>query len=351
MLLLALMVAVASLTAVGFFTSRVARAVNQQAGEVLAADLRLESARTIDEAYDREAARRGLRVARILSMPSVVFLGEDSSLIALRAASEGYPLRGRLKVADRPFGPARVAEGIPAPRRGLGRFEAAREPRRDGRVGVVRGRRDVSRHARARLSAGPGCGLRRSVVHAADQHGRRARDGADPAGQPGQPGSAVRRQSCRRRGLPRVPGRRTQEGRTAAVGGRREPADPRVFGSGRPLPVPREHRERAAVGDRGRHGSPALRAASPRQRRADEVHGRLAGLRAAADAAAARGRGSHRDRGAARSSGTSRSRASPGCCAISSAACCRRPPPTPSGSGSSRPSRSWSGSRCRRCCS
>jgi putative ABC transport system permease protein len=113
-LLLALMVAVASLTAVGFFTSRVARAVNQQAGEVLAADLRLESARPIDEAYDREAVRRGLRVARILSMPSVVFLGEDSSLIALRAASEGYPLRGRLKVADRPFGPARVAEGIPA---------------------------------------------------------------------------------------------------------------------------------------------------------------------------------------------------------------------------------------------
>ena len=114
-LLLALMVAVASLTAVGFFTSRVARAVNQQAGEVLAADLRLESARAIDEAYDREAARRGLRVARILSMPSVVFMGEDSSLIALRAASEGYPLRGRLKIADRPFGPARVADGIPDP--------------------------------------------------------------------------------------------------------------------------------------------------------------------------------------------------------------------------------------------
>ena len=114
-LLLALTVAVASLTAVGFFTSRVALAVNQQAGEVLAADLRLESARTIDEAYDREALRRGLSVARVLSMPSVVFLGEESSLITLRGASEGYPLRGRLKVADRPFGPARAVEGIPAP--------------------------------------------------------------------------------------------------------------------------------------------------------------------------------------------------------------------------------------------
>ncbi|HEX5648722.1 MAG TPA: hypothetical protein VFX69_03615, partial [Steroidobacteraceae bacterium] len=63
-LVLALLVAVASLTAVGFFTSRIGRAVEQQAGEVLAADLRLRSARPIDERYEREAVRRGLRVAR-----------------------------------------------------------------------------------------------------------------------------------------------------------------------------------------------------------------------------------------------------------------------------------------------
>jgi putative ABC transport system permease protein len=129
-LLLALLVAVASLTAVGFFTSRVGRAVTQQAGEVLAADLRLESARPIDEAYDREAAARGLEVARVLSMPSVVFLGEESSLVALRAVSEGYPLRGRLKVADRPFGVATVAVGIP------GRGEAWADSRLLARLGA-----------------------------------------------------------------------------------------------------------------------------------------------------------------------------------------------------------------------
>jgi putative ABC transport system permease protein len=114
-LLLALLVAVGSLTAVGFFTDRIGRAVNQQSGEVLAADLRLESPRPIDEAYDAEARRRGLQVARILSMPSVVFHGEASSLVALRAVGEGYPLRGRLKIADVPFGPARPTDAIPAP--------------------------------------------------------------------------------------------------------------------------------------------------------------------------------------------------------------------------------------------
>ena len=58
-LLLALMVAVASLTAVGFFTSRVARAVNQQAGEVLAADLRLESAQASPGSGIPSATRAG----------------------------------------------------------------------------------------------------------------------------------------------------------------------------------------------------------------------------------------------------------------------------------------------------
>jgi putative ABC transport system permease protein len=103
-LLLALLVAVASLTAVRFFTSRISRAVTQQAGEVLAADLRLESGRPIARDYDVAAQQRGLKSARLQSMPSVVFFGEESSLVALRAVSAGYPLRGHLKVADAPFG-------------------------------------------------------------------------------------------------------------------------------------------------------------------------------------------------------------------------------------------------------
>jgi putative ABC transport system permease protein len=58
-LLLALSVAVLSLTAVGFFTSRISQGVRAQAAEVLAADLRLESPNPIPARYFAEAQKRG----------------------------------------------------------------------------------------------------------------------------------------------------------------------------------------------------------------------------------------------------------------------------------------------------
>ncbi|HEY1313914.1 MAG TPA: FtsX-like permease family protein [Steroidobacteraceae bacterium] len=112
-LLLALTVAVLSLTAVGFFTSRISQGVRAQAGEVLAADLRLESPRPIAPRYFAEAQRRGLRTASILSFPTAIFSGDVSQLAALNAVTAGYPLRGRLRIADAPFGAARATDRIP----------------------------------------------------------------------------------------------------------------------------------------------------------------------------------------------------------------------------------------------
>ena len=62
-LLLALVVAVLSLTAVGFFTGRISQGVRAQAAEVLAADLRLEAPTPIPARYFDEARRHGLRSA------------------------------------------------------------------------------------------------------------------------------------------------------------------------------------------------------------------------------------------------------------------------------------------------
>jgi putative ABC transport system permease protein len=112
-LLLALTVAVLSLTAVGFFTSRISQGVRAQAAEVLAADLRLESPNLIAERYFSEAHARGLRTARILTFPTAVFSGDASQLAALNAVTADYPLRGHVRIADTPFGTARTTDRIP----------------------------------------------------------------------------------------------------------------------------------------------------------------------------------------------------------------------------------------------
>jgi putative ABC transport system permease protein len=112
-LLLALTVAVLSLTAVGFFTSRISQGVRAQAAEVLAADLRLESPNPIPEKYFAQAQRRGLKSARILTFPTAIFSGDESQLAALNAVTASYPLRGHVRIADRPFGVARATSRVP----------------------------------------------------------------------------------------------------------------------------------------------------------------------------------------------------------------------------------------------
>ena len=114
-LLLALTVAVAALTGVGFLVSRISAAVALQASAVLAADIRLGSPQPLPEAYFTEALRRGLRCARSTNLLSVVFNGEASQLTNVAAVSAGYPLRGRVLVAGEPFARGSPAAGIPAP--------------------------------------------------------------------------------------------------------------------------------------------------------------------------------------------------------------------------------------------
>src|SRR5271167_3956361 len=113
-LLLALVVAVLSLTAVGFFTSRISQGVHAQAAEVLAADLRMESPIPIASRYFTEARERGIRSAKVVTFPTAIFSGDLSQLAALNAVTASYPLRGRMRIADVPFGAARSTDKTPA---------------------------------------------------------------------------------------------------------------------------------------------------------------------------------------------------------------------------------------------
>jgi putative ABC transport system permease protein len=112
-LVVALVVAVAAMSAVGLFTNRVRQAVTQQAGEVLAADLRLESDYPITPDYEQLAFDNDLQTAHIVNFRSVILAGEASALADVRGVTDGYPLRGEVRIADELAGTPRVADGVP----------------------------------------------------------------------------------------------------------------------------------------------------------------------------------------------------------------------------------------------
>ncbi len=113
-LLLALVIAVAALTGVGFLVGRIGSAVDSEASEVLAADLVVQADQPVAAGVFEEAQRRGIASARKIGLLSVVFHGEQSQLANLRAVTAGYPLRGRVLIDEVPFAKGRPAAGIPA---------------------------------------------------------------------------------------------------------------------------------------------------------------------------------------------------------------------------------------------
>jgi len=112
-LLAAVALAVGALTAVGFLTDRIGKAVARQANEVLAADLRLRSQDPIPATWRSKAEAYDLQTAETLIFPSVVFSGDLSALTTVKAVSDTYPLRGSVRVADTLFGEQRVVDDIP----------------------------------------------------------------------------------------------------------------------------------------------------------------------------------------------------------------------------------------------
>jgi putative ABC transport system permease protein len=114
-LALAVVIAVAAVTSVGFFTDRVQRAMLLQATELLGADLVVASAEPVDTALEEGAAVRGLATARFVSFPSVVLFGDAAQLAELKAVDDGYPLRGRLRVSEALFGAEEEVGQGPAP--------------------------------------------------------------------------------------------------------------------------------------------------------------------------------------------------------------------------------------------
>lgn len=103
-LLLALIVAVSSLSSVGFFVDRMRAGLVRDAHQLLGADLVIHADRPVAPTWRAEAERLGLSLAQTVTFPSMALAGEGedaaTQLVSLKAVSPGYPLRGALKLLN-----------------------------------------------------------------------------------------------------------------------------------------------------------------------------------------------------------------------------------------------------------
>ncbi|MGQ0579730.1 MAG: ABC transporter permease [Betaproteobacteria bacterium] len=114
-LVVALIIAVASLTTVAFFADRVGRTLTLEANQLLGADLVVVSDAPIAESFRSEARRLGLALTEAVRFPSMTQARDRALLTEVKAVLAGYPLRGRLRIRQHAAGPDFEPAHIPAP--------------------------------------------------------------------------------------------------------------------------------------------------------------------------------------------------------------------------------------------
>lgn len=96
-LMAALLIAVASSTAVSLLGDRLPRTMSLQAAEFLAADLVIGGHQEPSDAWRQQASAQGLLVAGTTEFSSVLIENDELLLVGVKAVEEGYPLRGSLR--------------------------------------------------------------------------------------------------------------------------------------------------------------------------------------------------------------------------------------------------------------
>lgn len=115
LLFLALVMAVTSVTGIALFTDRLERALLMESANMLAADRVLGSRDEPPEAIIQEAEARGLRTARTLSFTSMAFSDTGNMLVAAKAVSDAYPLRGEVIITEAAFTRGTPVQSGPPP--------------------------------------------------------------------------------------------------------------------------------------------------------------------------------------------------------------------------------------------
>ena len=116
LLVVAVMLAVAALTAVGFFADRLNHGLARDARQMLGGDAIVASDQPLPPTFEARARELGLSTGLNVTFPSMGRAGDDkgggSRLVAVKAVTASYPLRGKLRINAGPGTPdEQVARG------------------------------------------------------------------------------------------------------------------------------------------------------------------------------------------------------------------------------------------------
>ncbi|MDA0687082.1 MAG: FtsX-like permease family protein [Proteobacteria bacterium] len=103
LLFIALVMAVTSVSGIALFTDRLEKALLLESANMLAADRIVSGRGELPEEVLLEGQARGLRTAQTLSFTSMAFSDSGNLLVAAKAVSENYPLRGDVIIAEQAF--------------------------------------------------------------------------------------------------------------------------------------------------------------------------------------------------------------------------------------------------------
>ncbi len=119
LLIVAVTLAVAALTAVGFFADRLKGGLQRDARQLLGGDAVIRSDGVTPAAFIAKAQALGLKAITTVSFPTMGRAtdveGGATKLVAFKAVPEGYPLRGTMKVADNAESQGFDTKDVPAP--------------------------------------------------------------------------------------------------------------------------------------------------------------------------------------------------------------------------------------------
>ena len=119
LLIVAVTLAVAALTAVGFFADRLNGGLQRDARQLLGGDAVLRSDQHTPDVFIAKAKALGLQSAASVSFPTMARAtdadGGATKLAAFKAVPAGYPLRGSLQVSSTVDGKGESTRDIPAP--------------------------------------------------------------------------------------------------------------------------------------------------------------------------------------------------------------------------------------------